>query len=105
MFIITVKTTSYIFSNQGRYHEAEDLLQEAVRMDPYSSDVYTSLALTMDMLDNHHGAMQMFQKAIDFNPGCAKLRAQFITLLIKIGELLLKNFFSGFSTKAVILLL
>jgi curved DNA-binding protein CbpA len=55
--------------DQTRWEEAQILLQEAIRLDPYKSNYFLLLAMTQSkMRDFHKKAVQNFQKAIELSP-------------------------------------
>ncbi len=55
--------------NQTRWEEAQVLLQEAIRLDPYKSSYFMLLAMTQSkMREYHEKAVKNFKKAIEMSP-------------------------------------
>ena len=54
-----------IYYSQGRYSEAEESLREAIHLDPgFDPEMYYSMALIKDKLDNKEGAMDFYRQFI-----------------------------------------
>ena len=58
----------------------------ALKLDSKSHDIYTSLAVIMEMLNKQGDAQQMYKYAIELNPMSHALRMQYINLLTQSGE-------------------
>ncbi len=55
--------------DQARWEEAQVLLQEAIRLDPYKSPYFMLLAMTQSkMREYHEKAVKNFKKAIELSP-------------------------------------
>ncbi|KAG4072262.1 hypothetical protein HA402_004194 [Bradysia odoriphaga] len=75
-----------VLSSQGRYIEAKEALQLALKYRPNMADVHYNLGI---LFQNHHdykGAVECFQKAIHFRPSLALAYLNLGTSLISLGR-------------------